>query len=622
MIIRHKIIVENNEEILVVYLDNSIEEFASELGDNAEVREKNLLEQISDYIKNKNIKFGGNIVKVLVGAIVVATLAMAPGGNITTKAATTTDTARQSYVVEPGDNLSTIAYTYGITVDDLKEMNNLTSDIIHPGQTLILRRNAEVGVYNVQPGDSLWTIANKYKMTVEELKELNKTGDTIYPGQKLKVIQAESPKTHTVKAGDSLWDLARAYNTTVENIKKANNLTSDLIRPGDTLRIPTDAATPTGTTYTVKAGDNLWNLARAFDTTVERIKSENNLTSDLIHPGDTLRITRGATAETEVRKTYTVKAGDSLWDIARMYGTTVAGLKSANNLTTDTIRPGQTLVIPSATTRPTTPVKTSMSINIRRSSGVVQNISLEEYVTGVVAAELGAGFNEASYKAQALAARTYAVRRINEGKTITDTDSHQVYLDRNQIRQSWGEHDFNIYYPMVEKAVNETRGEVIMYDGEYIEALFFSTSNGKTEQPEFVWGGKLDYLKSVDSHWDTRSPYFYRVSTFTYSEFAARLGISSANLYANVLTRTANGSVNTINISGRTFTGNYVKSRLGLRSTDFDIKFAGGKVTIEQRGWGHSVGLSQYGAFFMGEEGYTYDQIIHHYYRGVDIVTL
>ena len=195
-------------------------------------------------------------------------------------------------------------------------------------------------------------------------------------------------------------------------------------------------------------------------------------------------------------------------------------------------------------------------------------------------------------------------------------------MDSTEIRNSWGENDYNKYYPLVQKAVKETEGEVITHEGDYIEALFFSTSNGRTEMPEYVWGGKLDYLQSVDSHWDNRSPYYYRVSTFTYSEFTSRLGVASTNLYANVTSRTANGSVNTINISGRVFSGNYMKSRLGLRSTDFTIKFINGKVEIEQRGWGHAVGLSQYGAYFMGEEGFTYRQIINHYYQGVDIIKI
>ncbi|QVK18608.1 stage II sporulation protein D [Mycoplasmatota bacterium] len=565
MIVKHKIIVENNEKVLVVYLDNNLEEFASELGDNAEESEKNLKEQIQDYIKKHNIKFSGKVVKVLAGALLVATLAFAPGGDYRASAASLTQANNQSYVVEPGDSLWRIANNYGISVDDLKEMNDLTTDTIQPGQTLIVNKTTALSsVYIVSENDSLYKIAQVSGLSISDLKSYNHlTSDTIHPGQKLLLIPDAEVGTYTVKSGDSLWHIAKNYSMSVEDLKRLNDI------------------------------------------------------SETIFPGQELKVIQAASPDT-----YTVQPGDSLWGLARGFNTTVDELKSINNLSGDTIYLGQTLYIPNVSeTPPITeiPSETKMTVTIKRYNGTIQYISLEEYVTGVVAAELGAGFNDASYKAQALAARTYAAKRVVEGKIITDTDSHQVYKDESQIRQLWGENDYNTYYPQVEKAVNDTRGEVIKYNGDFIDALFFSTSNGKTENPVYVWGGELDYLQSVDSHWDTKSPYFYRVNTFTTSEFAARLGVSSSNLYANVLFRTANGSVNTINISGRSFSGNYVKSRLGLRSTDFDIRISGGKVTIEQRGWGHSVGMSQYGAYFMGEEGYTYDQIIHHYYQGVDI---
>lgn len=566
MIVKHKIIVENNEKVLVVYLDNNLEEFASELGSNAVEREKNLKEQIKDYINSHNIKFNGKVVKVLAGALLVATLAFAPGGNIKANAASIS----QSYVVEQGDSLWRIANNYGISVDDLKEMNQLTSDTIHIGQTLLVKE------------------------------------------------KIESDNFYIVSENDSLYKISKVSNLSISQLKTYNNLTSDTIHIGQTLLLIPNAEIGT---YSVEPGDSLWNIAKKYSMSVNDLKILNN-TSDTIFVGQKLQVIQASSPQT-----YTVQPGDSLWSLARGYNTTVNDLQALNNLTSDTIYPGQTLYVPNVgTTQPpiVTPptTETDMTVTIRRANGTIQYISLEEYVVGVVAAELGAGFNDASYKAQALAARTYAAKRVVEGKTITDTDSHQVYKDASQLRQLWGANDYNTYYPQVERAVNETSGQVIEYNGDYIDALFFSTSNGKTENPVYVWGGELDYLQSVDSHWDTKSPYFYRVNTFTNSEFAARLGVSSSNLYANVLSRTANGSVNTINIAGRTFSGNYVKSRLGLRSNDFDIRISGGKVTIEQRGWGHSVGLSQYGAYYMGQEGYTYDQIIHHYYQGVNIVNL
>lgn len=566
MIIKHKVIIENNEEVLCVYLDTNLEGFSSELGDNNEGRQKNLRQQIGDYLKSKGIQFNGSVVKVLVGVFIVATLTFTPGVIKTASAST----INQFHVVETGDSLYTIARDYGISIDELKSENQLTTDTIYPGQTL------SVGAVN--------TISSK--------------------------------QVYVVNLNDSLFKIANATNLSINQLKDYNNLTTDTIQPGQTLLLTPGAEIGN---YNVKSGDSLWSIAKSYGMSVDDLKLINNVSND-IYPYQNLKVIQAISP-----KTYTVEQGDSLWSIANNNNMTVAQLQSMNNLTTSTIIPGQQLYINPGTTAPTTeapaPIYSDTTISVRRANGVVQSIDLEEYVAGVVASELGQAFNQEAYKAQALAARTYAVKRNNEGKTISDTDIHQVYKDTNQLKQLWGS-DFDRYYGEITTAVNATSGQVISYEGELIDALYFSTSNGRTDSPEYIWGGDLPYLKSVDSHWDTNSPYFYRTSTFTNSEFATRLGISSSNLYANVLSRTDNGSVNSINISGRTLSGNYVKSRLGLRSTDFDINFANGKVTIAQRGWGHSVGLSQYGAYFMGEEGYSYDQIIKHYYQGVDIVNM
>ncbi len=722
MIIRHKIVIENNEEILVVYLDNNLTEFADELGENATDREKNLKQQVDDYIKTKNVGFNGNVVKVLAGALLVATLALAPGVGTPKVSAQALNT---SYVVQSGDSLYKIANNYGLTINQIKQLNNLTSNLIYPGQaltvqettvapsgniyivqsgdtlnkisgvvnisvnqlmvynnltsdnininqTLLLVPNATVGVYTVASGDTLWKIANQYGMTVSDLQAMNNTSENLFPGQKINVIEkqaantytvasgdtlwiiannhqmtvselqalnnltttsivpgqvlnvtgdvtAQTPTTYTVKAGDSLWAIANSYQMTVSELQTLNNLTTTSIVPGQVLNVTGDVMAQAPTTYTVKAGDSLWAIANSYKMTVSELQTLNNLTTTSIVPGEVLNVTGDVMAQTPT--TYTVKAGDSLWAIANNYQMTVSELQTLNNLTTTSITPGQVLNITNILGT-VTPVATNIMVTVQRSSGEIQTIPLEQYVAGVVASELGAGYNDASYKAQALAARTYAVKRINEGLILTDTTSNQVYRDPAQLQQLWGSADYNTYYPEIVAAVNETSGQVIEYNGQLIDALFFSTSNGRTEDPVYVWGGDVPYLKSVSSSYDTQSPYYYHVNTYSYNEFATRLGISSANLYANVLTRTANGSVNAINISGRTFSGTYVESHLGLNSTDFDISFSNGQVTITQRGWGHGVGLSQYGAYMMGQEGYSYQQIIHHYYTGVDIVTL
>lgn len=210
----------------------------------------------------------------------------------------------------------------------------------------------ETITYIVVAGDNLWNIARRFNTTVEAIKRLNNlTTDVLQIGQKL-LIPAPNGSTptppnyitYTVVAGDSLWLIARRFNTTVDAIKRANNLTTDVLQIGQKLLIPTqDGSTPTPPNYimyTVVAGDNLWDLARRFNTTVEAIKRLNNLTSDRLSINQQLKI---PTSNNTI--TYTVVAGDSLWLIARRFNTTVDAIKRLNNLTSDTLRIGQILII-------------------------------------------------------------------------------------------------------------------------------------------------------------------------------------------------------------------------------------------------------------------------------------
>lgn len=669
MIIKHKIILEENEEVLYVYLDNDPVEFAKNYRNLLEGEKRtSLMGQINSYIKKKNVKYRGNIVKVLAGSMVVATLFFTPAPINNVKAKPISKTSTSSYTIQAGDTLSEIAIRYDLSVQELKNLNNLSSDTIYIGQELnvtkansltykvvtgdtlseiaqrynlttqelktlnnlttdtiyvgqTLRVGAEVQTssYQVVSGDTLSEIAQKYNMTTEELKSLNNlTTDTIYVGQTLQIKQTQTttPLTYTVKAGDSLWDIANKYNTTVDNLRKINNLTTDTLQIGQIL-VLNDATDPTEqTTYIVKAGDSLWDIANRYNTSVESLRVINNLTTDTLQIGQILVIDDETYPPEQT--TYTVQIGDSLWGIASMYNTSVDNLRTLNNLVGDNIYPGQILVVSGNLVAP----EEDITVTVRRYNGVVENIPLEEYVVGVVSGELPQYFNEEAFKAQALAARTYAMSRIDNGEILSDSDSHQVYRDKYQLQQLWG-NNFDEYYTKISNAVSHTRGQVITYNGEYIDALFFSTSNGRTEDPVNVWGGELSYLKSVDSSWDVQSPEYYDVKMMSYNEFSDRLGITNANnLYANELTRTAGDGVGTIEISGRTFTGEYVRRNLGLRSTDYDISFSNGEVRIVQRGWGHRVGMSQYGANYMGQYGYSYQQIIHHYYQGVDIITL
>ena len=202
-------------------------------------------------------------------------------------------------------------------------------------------------IYTVKKGDSLWKIANKYNTTVEKLKSANnlKT-NTLSVGQKLVIpsisVSPEVSDTYIVQKGDSLWSIANKFNMTVSELKSLNNLTNNLLSIGQVLKIK-DSYNNGKTTYTVQKGDSLWVIANKYGITTEELKSYNNLTSNLLSIGQVLKIPQGKTSTENI---YTVKKGDSLWTIANRYNTTVEKIKVLNNLTSNLLSIGQQLKIP------------------------------------------------------------------------------------------------------------------------------------------------------------------------------------------------------------------------------------------------------------------------------------
>ena len=201
-------------------------------------------------------------------------------------------------------------------------------------------------IYTVKKGDSLWKIANKYNTTVEKLKSANnlKT-NTLSVGQKLVIpsisVSPEVSDTYIVQKGDSLWSIANKFNMTVSELKNLNNLTNNLLSIGQVLKIK-DSSNNGKTTYTVQKGDSLWVIANKYGITTEELKSYNNLTSNLLSIGQMLKIPQGKTSTENI---YTVKKGDSLWTIANRYNTTVEKIKVLNNLTSNLLSIGQQLKI-------------------------------------------------------------------------------------------------------------------------------------------------------------------------------------------------------------------------------------------------------------------------------------
>ncbi len=257
-------------------------------------------------------------------------------------------------------------------------------------------------------------------------------------------------------------------------------------------------------------------------------------------------------------------------------------------------------------------------VEVYRSNGEVLKIELEEYVIGVVAGEMPASFNIEALKAQSILARTYALKSISNNKKLTDTTTTQVYKDNNQLKALW-KNDYNTYYNKIKKAVNETKGLVITYNGKYIEAMYHSTSNGCTEDSANVWGNSYPYLTTVESPYDKNVSSYKRTVNFSYDDLSKKLKININKDSIIEYKRNDSNRVNYISIDGTVFKGTEFRTKLGLRSTDFALSLDENNVSITTYGFGHGVGMSQYGANEMAKNGKNYKEIINHYYNGVEI---
>lgn len=257
-----------------------------------------------------------------------------------------------TYVVQKGDTLYSIANKLGTTVSELKKENNLTSNTLQIGEVLRIPTKeiyeGEENVYIVKKGDTLYSIAMANNTTVDELKKANNlTSNILSTGQLLKIPSALLPEsTYIVKKGDSLYSIANKYNTTIDELKRINNLTSNTLSIGQVLKLPSDKASnvekeENTISYTVQKGDSLYSIARKYSTTIDKIKDLNNLTTNLLSIGQVLLIP----TDTNLETTYTVQKGDSLYSIAKKYDTTVDRLKQLNNLKSNLLSVGQILIV-------------------------------------------------------------------------------------------------------------------------------------------------------------------------------------------------------------------------------------------------------------------------------------
>ncbi len=262
--------------------------------------------------------------------------------------------------------------------------------------------------------------------------------------------------------------------------------------------------------------------------------------------------------------------------------------------------------------------KNQTIVTVYRSNGKVEKIELEEYLIGVVAGEMPASFSSEALKAQAIIARTYTLKAIKTHKKLTDTVSTQVYKDNSQLKSMW-KTSYKAYYNRIRSAVNETKGLTVKYNGNYIEALYFSTSNGYTENAENVFTNAFPYLQTVESTWDKNVSSYLKTVTLNYQEVLKKLGIEDRNASIEIISRNKSNRVSKIRVGNQEYSGAKFRTLLSLRSADFDIIQEENTLKITTRGFGHGVGMSQYGANEMAKLGKTYKQIIQHYYKGVTI---
>ena len=255
----------------------------------------------------------------------------------------------------------------------------------------------------------------------------------------------------------------------------------------------------------------------------------------------------------------------------------------------------------------------------------IEDMDLESYLCGVVLAEMPADFELEALKAQCVVARTYALRRLElgtkheSGAVCTDPACCQGYMSPEAYIQRGGDQRC---VSKVYRAVSETAGEVILYEGKLIDATYFSCSGGMTEDALAVWGNAVPYLQATVSPGEENAAFYYDTVSFTPEEVEEILNISligSPDRWFEPITYTEGEGVDVISICGNRFTGVEIRKLLALRSTNFTVVASEDEIQFQTKGYGHRVGMSQYGAEAMAVDGKSYIQILTHYYRGVEI---
>ncbi|MBQ8786074.1 MAG: stage II sporulation protein D [Oscillospiraceae bacterium] len=270
-------------------------------------------------------------------------------------------------------------------------------------------------------------------------------------------------------------------------------------------------------------------------------------------------------------------------------------------------------------------------------SGQVHEIAMRDYVIGAVLAEMPASYHEEALKAQAVAARTYAVRQREKqrlapdellmGADISnDSSRYQAYFTPEQAKAFYGD-SYEAYYDIVSSAVDATGDEVLIYNGEPIVAAFHSTSGGRTESAEIVWGSAVEYLVPVESTEDENSPAYLDEKVFTENELSARIEAEypdavfgdNPEKWIVIGDRSVSGTVIEVQLGDTAVSGTEFRRIFSLKSANFEVEYSDENFIITTKGNGHGVGMSQYGANAMANEGADYREILAHYYTGAEI---
>ncbi len=269
------------------------------------------------------------------------------------------------------------------------------------------------------------------------------------------------------------------------------------------------------------------------------------------------------------------------------------------------------------------------TVTLSYQDGKSVTMGVNEYIFGVVAAEMPMSYGDEAIKAQAVAARTYLLYRshenVDKGYNITvSPDTDQAFITRSEAKTKWGDKASD-YTKRLDEIIKQTENIYIYFENKPILAAYHAISGGKTETCKNVWGKDIAYLKSVDSIGDLLAPKYQSNKNLSVDDFKKVIG-SKCNLpdkaekYIGKITHTDSGYVKSIAIGDKTFTGSEIRTLFDLRSSNFDVAFSDGKFNFTVRGYGHGVGMSQYGAHYMAQQGNTYDEILLWYYSGCDIV--